>query len=295
LGGRLDATNVLKPLVSVITSIDLEHTSILGTSLRAIAREKAGIIKPGVPCVTGVHQPKARDVVQNTCRKRHAPLRSNDSVRHTTQAWGWNGTTADFWVGRTRYKGLTVSFPGEHQLANASTALLTLEELRKRYRLRIPRSAVKYGLANIALLTGLRGRLTVVKKRPLVVVDVAHNPAAMGILSGALDDLRAGPVVFVLGVMRDKDLAAIARQLAPNAAQVIAVAARTERSLPASSVARVVERSGIPVAAAPSVAAGVRRALKLANRRPVVITGSHFVVGEALAMLEGRNYLTINQ
>ena len=295
LGGRLDATNVVHPLVSVITSIDLEHTRILGKTIRAIAREKAGIVKPRVPCVVGVHQPEALEVIRDACRLNRCTISHTDAVRHDLQSWGWEGSTAHMTTEDSRYASLRIALPGAHQIVNAAAALLVVDELRRRHHLRISVAAVRAGMANIPRLTGLRGRLSVVRRRPFLVADVAHNPAAMHVLEDTLEELHGCPAVFVIGVMGDKDLPAMARQLVPAIDEVIAVAARTERSLPAASVARVFQRMGVPVGMAPSVAVGLRRALRRAHGRTVVLTGSHFVVGEGLASLEGRNYLTISQ
>jgi dihydrofolate synthase/folylpolyglutamate synthase len=145
-------------------------------------------------------------------------------------------------------------------------------------------------------LTGVRGRLTVLAGPARALVDVAHNPDAMRALARTLRRLRIHPRVAVVGVSADKDLRAIARALRTMTTRVIAVAARTHRSRPAAEIAAACRREGLQVAVAPTVADGIRLARAIrGGRGPMLVTGSHFVAGEAVAFLERKPYLTISQ
>jgi len=296
LGGRLDATNVLHPLVSVITSIDLEHTQILGNTLREIAREKAGIIKPGTPCICGGLPPEAERTIRSVARQRHVRIVNSRRVRWTARDGGLDGFTADFFRGANTLRRVRVSLAGEHQLANAALALRTIEELRAGRRMAIPERAVREGFFRVRELSGLRGRLEVVRRRPLTIIDVAHNPAAMKSLCRSLAAFGLVPACVVFGVMKDKAYRNMVETLSPLTVRAFVVSARTERTRGAADLRAAFRGAGVPADSYRSVAAGVRAAFRHAQGGlPVVITGSHFVVGEALAWLTGRNYLTINQ
>jgi len=295
LGGKLDATNIITPQVSVITTVDLEHTHILGDSVRTIAREKAGIIKSRVPCVSGVGAGPALDVITKKCRTEHARLHHAGSVRIDVHESNWRGHTADISFGDQRLRGIHIGLAGEFQLQNASVALKTIEVLSQAKHWRIPNTAVRRGLAEVCTLSGIRGRLGVLCRRPLTIVDVAHNPAAMRSLRWGLEQLSGEPVLLVIGVMKDKDLRSMVHEIGPVAGYAYAVQPKTERSRPAADVARAFLRAGVPCENAGSIANGVKRALRHPGGHPVVITGSHFVAGEAVAMLTGKQYLTINQ
>jgi dihydrofolate synthase/folylpolyglutamate synthase len=295
LGGRLDATNVLRPSLSIITSIGLEHTAVLGPTLTRIASEKGGIIKPRRPCVSGVRSASAKSVLRRLARKRGSP---------------WiDATTRRMRVGRRSLKSmevaiedpgsawveLVVGLVGQHQAENARTALAAIEVLRAT-GMAIPQSAVERGFERVRELTEFHGRLWTLRERPRVIVDVAHNPSAMRSLARSLSDMKIRPRVTVIGVAADKDLGSIARNLGPAVGLVIAVAARTSRARPSTEVAEAFKRAGNRVLSFGSVAKGLRHAIRLAGTNgTVLVTGSHFVAGEAVASLERRRYLTISQ
>ncbi|MEX1274875.1 MAG: folylpolyglutamate synthase/dihydrofolate synthase family protein [Bacteroidota bacterium] len=292
LGGRLDSTNVVRPLVSIITSIGLDHKEILGATVEQIAREKAGIIKRKVPCITGVTDRRALRVVRRVCRERSAPWL--DGSRYKTRIKGatWEGTSLDLALGNTKIVDAHIGLAGLFQVSNAAMALGAIDLLNKTGRFEISIDEVKKGLNDVQALTGLRGRLQCFRKDPPVFLDVAHNPDAVRTLVRSLQKLSSEPFMLVFGVMRDKDCDAIVRAFAPIVSEAIAVAARTERSLSASDVAAAFSRRRVPVTAALSVREGVELALKRSgHRRPILISGSHFVVGEAMEALASKKVL----
>lgn len=283
LGGRLDATNVLRPTLAVITNVDLDHTTILGDTVAAIAREKGGIIKPGVPVLTGVKQAEAWAVLEDLAAERNAPLhRVDEEVDAILQAADVDGAVMDVQTPHRRYQGLRVGLSGAYQQHNARLAVRAAELVGWAE----DPQAVYRGLADVRALSGLRGRFEVLQERPLIVADAAHNP--MG-LRAALDTLRAlwsggeSRLVVAYGGVRDKDVPAMARLLAATGAEVWPVQFDTPRALPAQDTARILSEAGASLGEAGAVAD--LRARFTATAEPIdalLITGSHGVVIPAL-------------
>jgi dihydrofolate synthase / folylpolyglutamate synthase len=296
LGGRLDATNVLTPLVSVITTIGLEHTHILGSTIQKIAKEKAGIVKSKTPCVTAVSDTSARKVIAGVCEKRLAPFRYVQSkqirIRHSSLL----GFTADFYLSSHSLYNTKVSLPGTHQAMNALVSLSAIEEINQRKQFHIPERAVRKALGDVQRYSGLQARLSIVQKKPvLIVADVAHNPDAIKTLCEVLQNIHHKKFRIVFGLMQDKNLSPMIPAISSLAETLAVVQARTERSRLTDEIAQAFQESHIPVKQYSSVARGVRALLHEDSSLPILITGSHFVVGEALAILHGKKYLTINQ
>lgn len=286
LGGRLDSTNVLRPLVSVITNIGLEHTEILGDSLEKIAFEKGGVVKRGTPCVTGITETRALLVLKKICRQNHAPLVLGTLYRAKVQASDLNGTLVDFNLGKTSYKKLHISLAGQYQLGNLGVALATVQVLNGTSQFAIGEEAIRAGLSAIQQTTGLSGRLTMIREHPLIIADVAHNSDAMRNLCDTWKRLKKGKPIVVFGVVKDKNYSSMVHDLAQITDQAVAVAAHTSRSRPASDVAAAFEREKCRTRAALSVEEGIRLAIQLAGSDgTILVTGSHFVVGEAMAAL----------
>ena len=295
LGGRQDATNVLHPLVSVITTIGKEHTQILGTKIERIAFEKGGIIKMGIPCVTGVNSQKAIQVLRSICKKKKSTLIWISLKDAFIRRSSLDGLVADYLVKGHRLKNVKVSLAGNFQVMNSLLALRAIEVAAQRGKLRITEESIREGLENIQQLSGLQGRLSVICRDPLILIDVAHNPEAVRALCETLRRLLVGKLVIVLGVMTDKDYRQIIFSLQDVAKKVFLVAAKTDRSRRVGDLAAEFRRWGVLVEESGTVAHGVESALQGCDGLPLLITGSHFVVGEALAILRGEKYLTINQ
>ena len=206
LGGRLDSTNVCRPLVSVITSISLDHTRQLGDSLAAIAREKAGIVKPGVPVVSGVTKAEPRDVIREVCRGQNATLIELDrdfSFQYLPPNSHQN-RGLDYSSETSRYHGLRLGLIGRHQAANAAVALAVIEQLRQ-LEWKIPDEAVRHGLAK----TRCPGRVEVLAQRPLVIVDTAHNRDSIEALLASLDECQRhkdGQRLLLFATTQEKDI-----------------------------------------------------------------------------------------
>ncbi len=282
MGGRLDSTNVVTPLVSVITNIDLEHTEFLGESIEEIAGEKAGIIKPGVPVVTGAVQQEALGVIEAEALRQGSPvyvLHRDFDARRTIggreQRMDYRGT------GTTR-RDLAIGMTGRHQVDNAALALAALEAAGS--RLPVSDDALAKGVAGARW----EGRLERVSERPDVYLDGAHNPASAEVLADALSEMKPHyrALVLVLGILRDKDWRGIIERLVPLADRVIVTAPSYGRAMDASSLAAQVKQLHGDVASAGTVEQAVRQAAAEAGPGDlVVITGSLYTVGDARAVL----------
>ena len=228
LGGRLDATNVVEPVATAITRISREHEQYLGVGIPAIAAEKAGIIKPGVPVVCGANGEEAREVVARMARERGAPLVvAADAVSVTASSSGLDGQKVRLQTQDNDYGTLNLPLAGPYQLENLATAILLVECAAGRLGIELGRKAVKAGVE----ATRWAGRLTVVERDPLVVVDGAHNPGAGEALAAACRRLFGKtPVGLVMGMCADKDEHAFLRPFAGVAARMWTVPIRSERN-----------------------------------------------------------------
>jgi dihydrofolate synthase / folylpolyglutamate synthase len=265
LGGRLDATNIVSPLASVITNIQLDHQQWLGNTLAAIAFEKAGIIKPGVPVITAAEAPEALEVIQQVARDRQAPLiRLHDLA---TQA--------------PDLAAIPLPLRGEHQRLNAALAMLTARAIESQ----IPTSPaiLRAGLEQVQWA----GRLQVEQTRTgqTVVLDGAHNPAGAEALKLALDRyFPAKRATLILGILRDKDWQSMCRILAPLAARILVVPVHSERTADPQTLEAACH--ALNPAARVVVCHALDEALRHARQDPfLVIAGSLYLVGEALELL----------
>jgi len=280
MGGRLDATNIVSPLVSVITNISMDHQYFLGNTLRAIAGEKAGIIKPGAPLVTHARQKRVLDLFRRRCHELGAPMYVGGvdfKTRGISQGrFSYQGLTKHL-------KGLTVNLSGRHQYKNAAVALAVIELLQEQ-GFPVPEAAIREGLAGVRW----PGRLERVPQDPRVILDGAHNPDAARTLAQTLkrDHLR-GRRFLVMGIMADKDEEAILGSLLPLAQTVIFTRPRYFRAAKPEDLARRAEPYTLEVLLEPEVSRAVQRARSLAGPQDqVVVTGSLYTVGEALEYFE---------
>jgi dihydrofolate synthase/folylpolyglutamate synthase len=271
LGGRLDATNTIAPEVCVITPIAYDHEAYLGNTLSAIAAEKAGILKRGVPVVMAIQQPDARAVIEDRARQLNCALiRAEDYPLSAVDAYPEG---CRFLLGTESYQ---CNLAGRHQVENARAAILACQAV---------------GLAPEHIRAGLQtvrwpGRLELVSRRPDFILDGAHNPAGSAALASYIREFYAGrPVWLVFGAMRDKAVQEVAEHLFPLADRLIATAPNFPRALRPQAI---LDLSGHGEAV---MAATVSEAIQLARLAPpeavVFFTGSLYLVGEAIAALTG--------
>lgn len=313
LGGRLDATNVCRPVVAIITSVSFDHTEQLGNSLESIAREKAGIIKPGVRTVSGVMQPGPREVIEEVAGRVQSPVwqlgrdfwyessnvgvdnSEKDGPARLVNVFDYHFHPAD--VDEVQVEGqisravgysrsfclsrLSLPLLGEHQAANASVGITAILELRAR-GWPISDEAIRSGLARIKW----PGRVEVLLTEPVVIVDGAHNEASIVALVDTIDRYLPGRTLRVLfGSSRDKEVAAMLRVLIPKAAQLVFTQCTdTPRAMPASelgSLAQILGAKAGQVVVEPCAQGAWRLLRSRASPGDVLcVTGSLFLVGE---------------
>lgn len=281
LGGRLDATNLLLPRLTLITSIGLDHTDLLGETLADIAREKAGIIKPGTPVLTAVTAPEALAVLRETAHRHQAPWhRVQDEVAVTAFKEHLDAIRLAATTPLRSYPALEVGLPGHHQQANALLAVRAAEVLFE--EVRHDPTALYEGLRTVRARSGLHGRLEVLQPQPLVVADVAHNPEGLATALAFVNRHRptpAGVLQVLLGVMQDKDVAAMARLLAGADTVVRPVHLASGRALPAQALQAVLEANGVATQPPATLVEGWEVFQATATHRDVLLaTGSHLVV-----------------
>ena len=283
MGGRLDATNVVEPLVSVITDISLDHQKFLGNTVTEIAREKAGIIRPGGVVVTLPQQPEANDVIGNTILDLNAIGVS--AVQYVPPVSPGNTQYLSRYPLQFMGKQILVesSLVGRHQLRNTALAIATAEELSKKDLPGITPASVALGTRE----THWPGRFQVVPAGnawPEIVFDVAHNPAGAWALRSALSErYEDRPLIFVFGAMRDKAISEMTEILFPLALRVIATRPGNPRSASPEEIQQAGSRTGAEIEAIPDVRPALDHARAVANTRAVVVvTGSIYLVGEAM-------------
>lgn len=281
LGGRLDATNVLDPDVTVITPISYDHVAILGDTLAQIAAEKAGICKPGVPLVSAPQPDEALATIRDVCDREGAPLTL------VGRDWTWQPGAADldgqaFTVRHGNRDSFELQLPllGEHQLVNATTAAAVLSVLGQG-GLEVPASALREGLQAVRW----PGRLEILGREPLVVADGAHNPDSARKLIAALQAMGGfRHLIIVLGVSADHLTPDLMSALLPGAARVIATQAMHPRAASSAWIQARAADLGFQLEVSETVAQALDLALAEAGPQDLICcTGSLFVVGDARA------------
>ena len=304
MGGRLDATNVVEPCVSVITDISLDHQKYLGNTVSEIAREKVGIIRPGGVAVALPQQPEANDVIGNTILELRAhavnvvpyvpPLTTGYRVPSTEEGLLTAEHAKNAQDGRQlvyRYplqvldEEILVETPllGRHQLRNVALAIAAVVELHQQEFSGITAQSIERGIRE----TRWPGRFQVMAARPgwpEMVIDVAHNPAGAWALRSALSECYEGrPLVFVFGAMRDKAISEMTEILFPLADRVIATRPENPRAASPEDIQHAAARTGVPVEAVEEVHSALERARALASDATViVIAGSIYLAGEVM-------------
>lgn len=278
LGGRLDATNIVIPEVSVITSISFDHMAVLGNSLTEIASEKAGIIKPGIPVVTSPQPDEARQEIILVAAQHKAPLTQADQdYGFKLVSQSLNGQSFQIWpnINPQAVVQLTIPLLGRHQVENAATAYAALRAL-KATRLVVNDAAVQQGFA----VTVWPGRFEILRRQPPVVLDCAHNRDSARRLRQALDDYFPDmPVVLIFGASEDKDIAGMFVELMPRVRTVIATQSIHPRAMSPARLVELAQPFGVPVLAVPTVEEALDKALAEAGDNALMlVTGSIFVV-----------------
>ena len=282
LGGRLDSTNIITPLLSVITNISKDHTQFLGNTLEAIAHEKAGIMKPGIPCVIGEATGGVRSVFEQTAKVTETPAEfaqdSNEIVSVATKGFAVEYHTHSFGM-------IESDLSGHCQRHNANTILHAIGKLRQQ-GVDITDEAIKAGFKSVCQTTGLMGRWMKISDSPLTICDTGHNVGGIQYISEQLQQLNCSDLRMVIGFVNDKDIEHILELLPHNATYYF-----TQASIPRAQHANVVrakaEEKGLYGESYESVAEAYRAALSTATPDSVIfVGGSTFVVADFLISLK---------
>ena len=287
LGGRLDSTNIITPLLSVITNISYDHKDLLGNTLAQIASEKAGIIKPNVPVVIGEQDDETERTFFEKSVHNHAPLYYAQSL------WGMVRVKQD-----ARYQyfkavnnatmemtDLKTDLLGNYQQHNIKT-ILTCVELLAIQGFKLSLSGAMESLAYIKKTTGLRGRFDCISEKPLIICDVAHNPAGLGEVLQQFNNIPATSKHIILGFVKDKDVDE-ALSLFPKDAHYYFCNAQIQRALPAPELKEKGNLAGLNGDAWDTVDKALEAAkMNLGENDALLITGSFFIVGEAMDVME---------
>ena len=299
LGGRLDATNVVTPMTTVITPIGLEHTTILGETYGEIAAEKAEIIKLECPLALAPQHPEAQAVFERVAKERNAPIvevknfiQSDSSPPVPRIVYDTEGLPIaqqfDVVTHSERYPQLTVPLLGHHQFVNAITALAGLECLKQQGCV-IPKPSIYAGFKNVQWA----GRIQRIQSSPIVVLDGAHSPVSMEVLCRTLrESFRYTQLIFVVSLMKDKNLTAIGDIVSKTADTVIATQVPDNpRVMPAEAIQNAWTGTCGEIAACPEPEKAIAKALADASPTDLIcITGSLYLVGQALKHFCRRNF-----
>ena len=280
MGGRLDATNVIDPVISIITNVSMEHRAYLGNTLARIAREKAGIIKQATPVVTAIKQRQAKSVIQRIAGKKSAPLYmlgKNFKVRRQP-AGGFS-----YYGIENTWHDMHTALQGHYQVENAALAIAACELLNKNHT-SISQQSIRDGLTK----TSWPGRLEIVSEHPMIILDGAHNLMAARKLTKFLgNNLAQRSITLVVGILDDKPYQSMLKSLLPVCSRVIVTRAKTGRALDPLRLFETAKKTLSDVRIVSDVAQAFKQAVAEADFNDVIcIAGSLYVVGEAKAAIE---------
>ncbi len=277
LGGRLDSTNVVDPLISIITNIAKDHAEVLGRTILKIAGEKGGIIKKGKPLITAAKQPQVLRLFSRICQEKGSPFfrvgKEFRYVRGEDGNFDYEGLNRKLW-------NIHLNLKGFHQAVNATTALGAVEVLED----------LGYPVSTGAMIDGLRevdwpGRLELVSSSPRVILDGAHNPAGALVLKESLEkEFQYHHLILLVGIMKDKDIQSILHLLAPMADHIILTQPHTDRATPPALLKEALDQNGKKGEIAEDFKKAIEKGLSLTQKEDLFcITGSLYTVGEARA------------
>jgi dihydrofolate synthase/folylpolyglutamate synthase len=305
MGGRLDATNIILPEVSVITNISFDHQEFLGRTLKEIAHEKAGIIKNGIPVVVSSQDPEAMDVIKHKAEEKDAELYIFGRDFFTTlKKEDLAGIIFDYRDNDSDLKDLFLPLIGSYQVQNASVAIKTVKILAQKIEKKLNDASlsdnrdefIRRGLKNLKW----HGRLELIESQPPILIDGAHNPAAAEAISNSIKKVfkdKFKKIIIVLGVMSDKDIKGIMEPLLTVASEIILTAPAYSRAASPGKLAEIAESMGFfNIKIVPTVKEALEKAKEAAlsdNDSPlIVITGSFYTIGEAKEVIGSKGILT---
>ncbi|MCX7762335.1 MAG: bifunctional folylpolyglutamate synthase/dihydrofolate synthase [Candidatus Kryptonium sp.] len=295
LGGRLDSTNVIKPAVSVITTISYDHMDVLGDTIEKIALEKAGIIKDETPCITGCDDERALNVIKEVAKEKKSKLIIADQIsKVNVKSVDENSLKFDLKTEKNFYPDLVAGVSGRFQLKNSQLAILVYELLTDLGLLSFDKKSVYEGLLNVRSFAGLRGRLEIINlsntsKNPKIIIDVAHNYPAITQLVSELEIFKRKKLLLLFAVMRDKEYEKMIRKLSEITDFAVATQPKIGRALDAKTIYEIFQKHGISSTYIQDSDKAFDFILNKAEEDDLIlITGSTYLVGEIIAHIEKR-------
>lgn len=284
LGGRLDSTNVLKPLISIITGVSIDHREYLGNTIEDISREKAGIIKNNIPVVTGTLNPKSKEIIRSIACKNHSefyysPDLNNVKITERMKT-GFN----------FKLEGDEFYFPviGDYQKINISTAITSLKVLLKRENLIFDKIILSNGLNNLIKNSNFYGRFQILKESPKVVIDVSHNAEGIKNIKNNLKYLSYRKLFIIFGMMKDKEYKKCLREIENLGGSVIVTKPKYKRALEPEEMYEIFENKE-NCNVIKDISEAYKFAINKAGKNDIVlITGSFFLVGEIINVINMR-------
>lgn len=284
LGGRLDCTNIITPILSIITNVSLDHTQLLGDTVEQIAREKGGIIKPGVPVVVGEATPETRPVFQAMAQEADAPITFAEDKQEVVE---WQLSPEGYMHYKTKHLGeLDCELTGDYQPRNMNTVLVALQQLAALGYMaqcanpdnnRKALAEMNRAFRNVVNATGLRGRWQKVRSNPTVVCDSGHNPGAWQYLSRQLQSVKCRQLRVVFGMVGDKDVYSV-MSLLPKNARYYFTKGSTKRAMPETSLKLFAEQFGLEGNCYPTVDEAYNAALRESDANDFIFVGGSFYV-----------------
>ncbi|MCK5741416.1 MAG: bifunctional folylpolyglutamate synthase/dihydrofolate synthase [Chlorobi bacterium] len=287
MGGRFDSTNILSPLLSVITNIDMDHQEYLGYNIEAIAFEKAGIIKQDTPVIVARNTNQVVGVIKTQADEKNSDFRyipdncSGNILRFTDKL----EMNADIKTASQTYQNLSIGLPGEHQIDNALAAIVAAEQLSDKYN--ISEDIIHRGIKNVKKNCGLQSRIELIRDNPPLIIDAAHNTAAVRALVETLQasDIESDKINIVLGLMKDKDVRSMLKLLRPICGKLYVCSPDNPRAMSADELMSLASDLGFKnIEKFNSVAEAVKTALS--SSETTVVTGSFFTISEAIEIIE---------
>jgi dihydrofolate synthase/folylpolyglutamate synthase len=281
LGGRLDATNVIKPLMSIITNIEIDHTKQLGLTRKSIAFEKAGIIKPNTICITNSSNESINAIFNHVCQDRQVKhIRVDQLLKVNNVQLGEKITSLDMAINGSIFPQLKLSLVGEHQIQNAALAVAAATVLNSKF-LPIKIEDIYHGLVDVQW----PGRLQTISYNPKIVVDVGHNPDGISQIKKSIRTIfNYNRLIVLFGVCKDKNYLAMIKTLAPLADLFITAKADTSRALSPTTIANIALKYSDHVYKCKTAIEGLNYALQYAEKDDLILCiGSHYIVSEIMA------------
>ena len=288
LGGRLDSTNVITPLVSIITSISYDHIQQLGNSIESIAKEKAGIIKRKTPCVTGVSDKVALKVIQDTCREKESGFYNVNEIFKVKDCKIISDGMEVSFTGDREYN-LVSPIIGIHQIKNIMCAVEVAKLLSEQAKFNYDYNKIVLGIKNVCHNTGLSCRFEIFSKNPQIILDVAHNLNAIEMLIENIKLFKKGKLFLIFGIMGDKDYKHVINILSEITDVVLPCKPDLERALNVNIISELFHDNGVEVINKNDLQSAIDYAItKVCKDDIILITGSHYVCGESLTYLKNK-------